>query len=251
MANCLALETTSPVLSVALNKGEGAVSEDSLKGYFSHAENLLPMIDRLLQNQNMSSTDVDTFLIGQGPGSFTGLRVGYATLKGFLAVRQRESYGALSLDAIAEGVVLENGSHLGVLLDARRERIYARFYTRRNHRWVAKVKTQVLTLSECAAKFPSEIHLTGDALGRYGEDFRKKAEKKKLIFLPDSLWYPRASTLISWYVLNHEKGPEPGTRRSPGSPLKRLEKEEDFLPLYFRRSEAEEKKRDKRHAHHA
>ena len=71
---------------------------------------------------------MDAFLIDRGPGSFTGLRIGFATLKGFFAFSPKNCYGPLSLDIIARAIDLPEGSALGVLLDARREKIFARFY---------------------------------------------------------------------------------------------------------------------------
>ena len=69
-----------------------------------HAENLLPVIDRLLKKEKLKIGNIDAFLISRGPGSFTGLRIGFATLKGFLATHPKPCYGAFSLDVIAAGI---------------------------------------------------------------------------------------------------------------------------------------------------
>jgi len=83
--NILAFDTSSSVLSVAVKTGKSKVSEARLTGFFQHAENLLPLIDKLLKKHKTSISKIDLFLIGRGPGSFTGLRVSFATVKGFLA----------------------------------------------------------------------------------------------------------------------------------------------------------------------
>jgi len=83
--NILAFDTSSSVLSVALKTGKSKISEVSLTGFFQHAENLLPLIAKLLKKHKISIAKVDLFLLGRGPGSFTGLRVSFATVKGFLA----------------------------------------------------------------------------------------------------------------------------------------------------------------------
>jgi tRNA threonylcarbamoyl adenosine modification protein YeaZ len=77
-----------------------------------HAEKILPVIDRLLKKEKLKIRDIDAFLIGRGPGSFTGLRVGFATLKGFLATCPKPCYGAFSLDIIAAGSAQKNYGNL-------------------------------------------------------------------------------------------------------------------------------------------
>src|ERR1041385_2607672 len=136
--NILALDTSSPVLSVALKTGPREISETQLTGFLQHAENLLPLIDRLLKKQKTSLAKIDLFLIGRGPGSFTGLRVGFATLKGFMAVQSKPCYGATSLDMIAENADLPEKSELAVCLDAGRERFFVRIYRRGKKAWRAK-----------------------------------------------------------------------------------------------------------------
>jgi hypothetical protein len=133
--NLLAIETSSPVLSIALKKHGGKIRHGIVKGYMKHAENLLPVIDRLLKKEKLEIGDIDTFLISRGPGSFTGLRIGFATLKGFLATCPKPCYGALSLDVIAAGIkpagtdlALKGHENLTVCLDARRGKLYTRSY---------------------------------------------------------------------------------------------------------------------------
>lgn len=226
--NLLAFETSSRVLSVALKKGRGPILRSTVRGYLNHAENLIPAIDHLLRKKKLKLYDIDAFLIGRGPGSFTGLRIGFATLKGFLAVKKKPCFGALSLDLTAHGIPLEGRKELAILLDARREHIYARFYGRaRGKNWRPKGRPRVLGLEELLRKFPAEIHLAGDALLRYGKEIKERPHQK-VHFLDEKFRYPKAQSLIELY---------------PSSSLQRLEKPEDFLPLYFRLPEAEERKR--------
>jgi len=233
--NLLALETSSPVLSAAVKKGSGRTLETKVRGAFSHAENLLPVIDRLLKRRRLRIQDIDAFLIGRGPGSFTGLRIGFATLKGFLAVQKKPCYGAMSLDLIAENVKLEDGAGLSVALDAYREKIYARFYHRQDGGWVATEEPAVLGFSEWLESLPADIHVAGDALARHEKGIEKFGKRSKWHRVPEAAWFPCASVMISWSEkLNRSRGG--GT-----PPLQKLEKPEDFIPLYFRLSEAEEK----------
>src|SRR3990167_8531491 len=131
MKNYLAIDTSSEVLSLALKTGDRNLVETKVVGFLKHAENLMPMMVRLLKNHKLHAKDIDVFLIDRGPGSFTGLRIGFATLKGFLALEKKACFGALSLDMIAENVSQPEGAKLAVILDARRDRFYFRSYQRR------------------------------------------------------------------------------------------------------------------------
>ena len=235
MPAILALETSSPVLSVALKSPKGKVFSHSLSGLLNHSENLLPIMDKLLKKAKISIGDVEIFLIDRGPGSFTGLRAGFASLKGFLAVEEKECYGAISLDLIAENANLPEKSKLAVCLDARREKIYFRLYERKNRKWHPLTELDVMTVQEVLSKLPREVFITGDALARYKNTFQEKQGKKKFHFLAEKTWYPLAEALIDF----HEN------RRSA---LKRL-KGPNLLPLYFRLSEAEEKRQENKKQH--
>lgn len=226
MNNVLALDTSSQVLSVALKIGKRDIVESKIVGFLRHAENLLPMIDEILRQEKVTIHDLDAFVIGRGPGSFTGLRIGFSTLKGFLALEKKPCFGALSLDMIAENVRLSENSFLAACLDARREKIYVRFYRQKKGRWKPLGKTKVLTINALMACLPPASFVAGDALRRYQKEFSciRGAE-----LLEEGTWYPRASTLIRWL---DEKDAR----------ITRLTKPRDFLPLYFRFSEAEEKR---------
>ena len=133
---------------------------------------------------------------------------------------------------IAENCHLPERSHLAVCLDARREKIYTRFYLRKKSAWIPKGKARVLNFEAFTLKLPPESYIAGDALIRYGEKIKEFSSGKKIYFLPEPDWYPKAATLIRWYDLKNKN-------------VQRLVKPKDFLPLYFRLSEAEEK--SKRH----
>lgn len=242
--NLLALETSSSVLSIALKKGGGKTRELVLEGFFEHAENLLPMTVKLLKKEKLPFRKIDVFLVGRGPGSFTGLRIGLATLKGLLHPKPKPCYGGLSLDLIAEGVPSKKNAWLCVGLDARRERIYSRFYRGGAQGWVPKGKIQALTFSELTAIMPQEVILTGDVLKRYAEPLESLLRIKKIRCLSDSFWYPRASALIRWFEWNQN-------RKKPRKPLKKMTAPRDFVPLYFRKAGPEEKKKEKRKSHAA
>jgi len=237
--NLLAIETSSPVLSVVLKKTGSKLRHATVKGYMKHAENLLPVIDRLLKKEKLKIGDIDAFLIGRGPGSFTGLRIGFATLKGFLSIRPKPCYGASSLDLIAAGIKplqrpgLCNpaetrslqGANLTVCLDAKRDKLYARSYRYHGKRWIPDEPPRVILIEEMARKFPRGNWIAGDGI--------TKLDGKNLERIPEKDWHPRASTLIELFEMKNPL-------------LKKLTRPKDFLPVYLRSSEAEERLAEKK-----
>ncbi len=237
--NLLAIETSGPHLSVAVRKGRELPSELGLEGFLEHAKNLLPMIHKGLSQKGLILQDIDAFLIGRGPGSFTGLKIGFATLKAFLACKKKPCYGVSSLDMIALQAPIEGKPRLGVLLDARRERLYARFYRRQKDRWVPSGPVKASTLPEVISKTPDSSYLAGDALRRYRDVFEKAKGLHSAEFLPEARWHPRASTLIRCFEQNRDH------LSKQSSFLKKMEGPEDFVPLYLRHPVAVRKKRSR------
>lgn len=231
MKNLVAIETSGPTLSVAVRKGKKKIRETKLTGYARHAENLLPMIDQLLKKEKIKIQDIDAFLIGRGPGSFTGLRVGFATLKGLIAVQKKPCYGALSLDLIACNIPTCKTEKLHVCLDAKRAKLYARFYRHHKERWVAQKSASVLPWEVFIRQIQKESLIAGDGIAADKTGFLKQSEKS-ISLLPEKYWHPKAATLIHLF---ETKDPA----------LQALTKPKDFLPFYLRSSEAEERLREK------
>ena len=240
MPNLLAVETSSPILSVAVKKRHAEVMDAVSEGFLKHGENLMPMIDQLLKKQKMKLEDIQYFLIGRGPGSFTGLRMGFATFKGLLLPEKKPCYGALSLDIIASAADLPDGSWLAVCLDAFRQKIYTRIYKKHSGEWLARSKPEALNLDEWARKMDREIYVTGDAIRRYETEMRSRLEDAgisgKVHFLPEKNWYPKASALIRLFE-NRKKN------RAAAARIKKLTTPGDFVPFYLRKTEAEEKRK--------
>ena len=81
----LAVETTGPVSSVALNR-DGIITEIKNEDSYSHLKQLMPMVKELLDEENVKGEDLDAIAISKGPGSFTGIRIGMVSAKGLAQV---------------------------------------------------------------------------------------------------------------------------------------------------------------------
>ena len=100
-ALCLAIESATPAASVALMRDETVLAEEQGPSGQHHSENLLPMVDRVLTGSGVSLPDLDFFAISIGPGAFTSLRIGLATLKGLAFGRDQRVAPVSTLQALA------------------------------------------------------------------------------------------------------------------------------------------------------
>ena len=80
--NILSIDTTTKVAGVSLQYNN-EITKKSLSNEVTHSEKLLPLIDEILNENNISLKDIDMYACINGPGSFTGIRIGLSTLKAF------------------------------------------------------------------------------------------------------------------------------------------------------------------------
>ncbi len=125
MPRILAIETATKVCSAALIEGEDILGEMSLSIPHVHVERLVIMICDLLSNLHVTYGDLDAVAVSNGPGSFTGLRIGLSAAKGIAFAGDKKLIAIPTLDAIASGMRgFDEGRILVPILHARAEEFY-------------------------------------------------------------------------------------------------------------------------------
>ena len=117
----LSLDSSAVTASVALTDGDRVIKSEFVNSGLTHSETLLPMVKRVMGENEFSS--LDAVAITAGPGSFTGVRIGVATVKGIAFAGNIPCYGVSTLEAIAYNFVDENCVVCAVM-DARRMQFY-------------------------------------------------------------------------------------------------------------------------------
>ena len=122
--NILALDTSTPILSIALETDK-SYEERLIDGAFSHSEDLLTEIEALLERANLELKDLNMLFVTKGPGSFTGLRVGMASMKGIASALSIPLVSIPTLEVIENAVKPYSGPILSVI-DAKKKKFYLR-----------------------------------------------------------------------------------------------------------------------------
>lgn len=200
----LAFDTSSEYLSVFCTT-EKKRSEVSFFGAFQHAEKLIPLIREALKKAGLQLEQCDQFVIGLGPGSFTGLRVGFATLQGLAQSTGKPCFGIPSLDATALWGRDHEGP-LAVVMDARRGKLYLGLYEFRGGGLIRLEPYRCLSPREVMEKLgkykKGKIWLTGDGLVRYRDSFEK--EPGNVLLAPQKFWYPHSSNLYELFKMRRK-----------------------------------------------
>jgi len=126
----LALDTTTRAGSVAVVEQDRVTAEYSGDPARSHAERLPADVLHVLRSVSLVPRDIDVFAVASGPGSFTGLRIGIATIQGLAFVTGRPIVAVSALEALAQTAAehLPDDSVVGAWMDARRRDVFSALY---------------------------------------------------------------------------------------------------------------------------
>lgn len=156
----LAIDTTANTAACALVEDGRVKGVSTVDGILTHSETMLPMIDELLKRLAIAVSDLDAFAVAEGPGSFTGVRIGVSTIKGLAFSTNKPCIGVSSLAGLAFNLDGFDGLVVPVM-DARRQQVYTAIYNEGN----CVFEDALIPLSELAdelAKYEFPIRLVGD-----------------------------------------------------------------------------------------
>jgi tRNA threonylcarbamoyladenosine biosynthesis protein TsaB len=217
----LAIETVGTTGSLALLDDERVVAERTLAGAQRSAQSLAPGIQRLLAEADCAAGDIALVAVANGPGSFTGLRIGVTTAKAFAYAVGCEVLGVDTMAAIAWRVG-RKADAFSVIVDAQRGELFVADFTRSADGLpVVQGPTRVVDAkSWIDALAPGRI-VTGPGLARWSARL-----KPDTVMLDKALWNPTAASVGQVALRDYGAG--------------RRETVFDLVPQYLRRTAAEE-----------
>ena len=183
----LALDSSAVVGSVALCEDTRMVAHYTLNTGNTHSQTLLPMIESALMSAEWEIDDLDLLAVSQGPGSFTGVRIGIATVKGLAFGKNIPCAGVSTLEALAYNLRYYNGI-LCPVMNARRAQVYNALFACENGvltRLCPDRAISIAELDEELAGMDQPVYLVGD-----GYDITLDGlEKTSVVPVPDELRY--------------------------------------------------------------
>ncbi|MCX5711396.1 MAG: tRNA (adenosine(37)-N6)-threonylcarbamoyltransferase complex dimerization subunit type 1 TsaB [Candidatus Omnitrophica bacterium] len=188
----LALDTTTKILTLVVSDGSKA-AEYNLEVGRKLSGLLEETIKRVTCAFGLELNAFDYFALGLGPGSFTGMRVGMACIKGLAWTLNKPIVGVSTLDILAQGV-LEDGRTIIPAIDAKRKLIYCSSFTKNGGR-IKRNKPYMLVTEKEFLKFaPKGCIILGDAVSLYRDSFSKIEGVK---FPDKDMWFPKAHNLVT------------------------------------------------------
>lgn len=160
----LAFETSAKAASVALVQDGILVAESYQNSGLTHSRTLLAMAEDLLKSCELTVRDLDACAVAEGPGSFTGVRIGVAAAKGLAWGRELPLYGVSTLEAMARSLG-ERDAVVCAAMDARRSQVYNAIFRSRDGVLTRLTPDRAISIAELAAELsqiPGEIVFVGD-----------------------------------------------------------------------------------------
>lgn len=222
----LAIDSSGLVASVALVTEDELIAEYTINYRKTHSQTLLPMLDEIVKMTNIDLTELDAIAISKGPGSFTGLRIGAATVKGLAMVLDIPVIPVATVDGLAYNLYQTN-SIICPLMDARKNQVYTGLYKWVDNEFKVLLEQKTLDIEEISKeinKTEEEVTFLGDGVKVF-EDQIKEMVEVNYNFVPAHLSRQRAGAIGALGIEYYKKGI--------------LMDADEFVPTYLRMSQAE------------
>ena len=163
----LALDSTSPTATVAVTDGETLMGLYTVNTKNTHSETLLPMIESLLASLSLTVDDIAMFACAEGPGSFTGVRIGAATIKGLAFAKNKQCVGVSTLHALALNIAaLRIPAIICPVMNARRNQVYNAIFASDGANLTRQTPDRAISLDDLKAELSLRpdlpVYFTGD-----------------------------------------------------------------------------------------
>ena len=162
----LSIDTSSKIASIAIIEDGRVLDEMHVLSEEEHSQTLMPMIEKMFNDNNMDLDEIDLIGCSRGPGSFTGIRIGIATAKAFSDAKNIPLIGVYSLEALAYSVVIEkenNDCEILAMINAKNDNVYAATYLVNNGKLNMVKNAEIMNLTETVSyiDFKRQVFIVG------------------------------------------------------------------------------------------
>lgn len=225
----LALDTTAEVCTAAVCDDKGLIAEMTVNTGNTHSETLLPVVEQILKISETSLEDIDLFSCSTGPGSFTGVRIGVATVKGIAYGKNKPCVSVSTLDALAYNLIGFEGIICPVM-NARRNQVYNALFECKNGEIARLCDDRALSIEELDEELSSmdkPIYLVGDGYSITEKGFKKT----KIGFVPERMRVQSAYSVACCALIKYNAG--------------NTLTDSELVPIYLRPSQAERERNER------
>ena len=181
----LAIDSTANTSTVAVLENDRLLSLFSANIKNTHSETLLPMVKSVLDTLKLTAGDIDAFAVSEGPGSFTGVRIGVATVKGLAFGKDKKCVGVSTIEALAQNLEGFEGI-VCPIMNARRGQVYTGAFL--NGKRIVEDQCMMLCdLIPMLEEYGVPIYFVGD-----GYSLIEKMENPLFAKTPEALRYQNA-----------------------------------------------------------
>lgn len=233
----LGVDSSGNVASVAIVENEILVAEYTVNNKKTHSVTLLPMLDEIVKMASIELEDIDAIAISSGPGSFTGLRIGAATVKGLGLALNKPIVSVPTLEALAYNVWSDSGV-ICPIMDARRNQVYTGIYKlgssvemdlgiytpRIVENIVGQEAMDINQLIDILNELGEAVVFVGDGINAFAKELSTKLQVS-FQFVPAHINRQRASAIAALGSIYFAQG--------------KTENADDHKPEYLRKSQAE------------
>lgn len=217
----LAIETSSKICGVAISENDKIIDEILIEDENTHSVKVMPTIDEILKKNKLELDDIELFTCDIGPGSFTGIRIGIATVKGFADFSNKYVYGVSSLENLAYNV--KESGIICSLIDAKNNNVYFGLFEKKEEQIKAIENFKFDSIDNIITKLKEindKIIFVGDGASNYKEKIIYELNENS-IFKGDKENKLNAHNLAIIAYKNFNEG------------------KNEIRPLYLRKSNAE------------
>lgn len=230
----LSIDSSATAASVALTEDKKLVGEFFINTDFTHSRTLVPMIDSLMTVAGKSTSDVDLIAVTNGPGSFTGVRIGVSVAKGIAFADDLPCVGVSTLEAMAYNLTMTDCIVCAVM-DARRSQVYNAMFRIRYGEVERLCDDRAIAIEELKQEINEKYNGERVILVGDGSTITMREVMDLPMFVEmaeEPLRFQRASSVAMAAISRIDKGEKPLTAA-------------ELLPSYLRLSQAERERKEK------
>lgn len=230
--NILGIDSSGLVASAAILSEDIIISEFTVNNKQTHSQTLLPMIKQVVDMSGITLQEIDAIAIAQGPGSFTGLRIGASTAKGLALVLQKPIIPVPTLEGLAYRMA-GNPQLICPIMDARRNQVYTGIYRMEREGLIPIMGQDAMDIHDFIQKinrYSEPVIILGDGVPVY-ENILKKEVTVPIEFAAPHMNRQSASAVAALGYRYFCAG-----KAVDGT---------DFKPIYLRKSQAEREREER------